>query len=174
MTIEYFIENWQTIDKKDIYFSNYEWEKISCYQKLSEAFIREFKNEVYWIYISSYQKLSEAFIGEFKDKVSWYYISYSQKLSEEFIRELKDKVIWECISDHQKLSGRFIDEFIDYMYYEKSFRNIYKERFYQYINSNIYTINKRELCCLGYQWNSNNKFTRLFNSTLPILFSEVL
>ncbi len=45
-----------------------------------------------------YQKLSENFIREFKDKVNWYNISYSQKLSENFIREFKDNVNWNSIS----------------------------------------------------------------------------
>jgi hypothetical protein len=47
---------------------------------------------VNWIYISYFQKLSEDFIREFKDKVSWDHISASQKLSEDFIRKFKYKV----------------------------------------------------------------------------------
>jgi len=108
----------------------------------------------------------------------WRKISDYKYLSEEFIKEFKNEVNWNDISCCQKLSARFIDEFIDYMYYKELFRNIYKERFYQYTNSNIYTINKRALCCLGYQWNSHYnspyKFTKLSNSTLPMIFSEVL
>ena len=197
MTIEYFLENWESIDKKDIDFSKEQWREISCYKYLSEVFIREFQNEVCWNYISESQKLSEAFIREFQDKVDWSRISYSQKLSEdfisefadrvdwynisfyqklseEFIREFKNKVNWHFISSCQTLSGRFIDEFIDYMYYENSFKNTYQERFYQSINSHLYTINKRGLCYLGYQWNIDKKFMKLSNSTLLIIFSEVL
>jgi len=199
MDIEYFIKNWESIDKKDINFSEEQWEEISkckylsegfmrefkdkvnwnyisVYQKLSEEFIREFRNRVDWGYISIDQKLSEGFMREFKDKVIWYNISQCQKLSEEFIREFKNKVNWHFISSCQTLSGRFIDEFIDYMYYENSFKNTYQERFYQSINSHLYTINKRALCCLGYQWYqwSGSKFIQLSNSTLPIIFSEVL
>jgi len=174
MDIKYFIKNWRTIDKKDINFSEEEWREISCYQKLSEDFIQEFKDKVDWEYISCYQILSEDFIREFINRIHWDGISYYQQLSEEFVQEFKNEVDWEYISRYQKLSSKFIDEFIDYMYYEKSFRNIYKERFYQYINPNIYTINKRELCCLSYQWNNDNKFIKLLNLTLPIIFSEVL
>jgi len=197
MDIEYFIENWKTIDKKDINFSENEWEKISYYkylseefirefqdevdwsrisihQTLSEEFIREFQDEVDWEKISYYKYLSEEFIREFKDKVNWFNISYNQTLSETFIREFKDNLNWGYISKYQILSSRFIDEFIDYMYYRKSFNNIYKERFCQYANLNVYTINKRVSCCLGYQWNSDNKFIKLFNSTLPMIFSELL
>ena len=42
--------------------------------------------------ISSYQKLSEEFIREFKDKVDWLYICRFQKLSEEFKKEFKKEL----------------------------------------------------------------------------------
>ena len=87
------------------------WTLISKHQKLSEDFIREFKDEVAWTRISSYQKLSEEFIREFQDKVYWSHISSYQKLSESFIREFKDKVYWDNISDIQKLSDNFCKEF---------------------------------------------------------------
>jgi len=45
-----------------------------------------------WVYISRYQKLSEDFIREFKDKLDWNYISRCQKLSDDFIREFKDYI----------------------------------------------------------------------------------
>ena len=64
-----------------------------------------------WIYISYHQKLSEGFIREFKDKVDWKYISRFQELSEEFIREFKDRVNWEYISVFQILSEGFREEF---------------------------------------------------------------
>jgi hypothetical protein len=41
----------------------------------------------YWDEISARKKLSEDFIKEFKDKVNWDNISQFQKLSEKFIRE---------------------------------------------------------------------------------------
>ena len=57
------------------------WFQISINQKLSENFIREFKDKVYWPSISIHQKLSENFIQEFKNKVSWIYILLYQNLS---------------------------------------------------------------------------------------------
>ena len=63
--------------------------KISRYQKLSEDFIREFKNRVEWGYISEFQKLSENFIREFKDKVDWYNIITNQELSKDFRKEFR-------------------------------------------------------------------------------------
>ena len=91
--------------------NNVDWYRISFNQKLSEDFIREFQNKVYWEYISIYQKLSEDFIREFQNKVYWEYISIYQKLSEDFIKEFQDEVYWNCISKYQKLSEDFIKEF---------------------------------------------------------------
>jgi len=89
------------------------WLEISQHQKLSENFIKEFRNKVSWYYISRRQRLSENFIKEFRNKVSWYYISRYQKLSEDFIREFKDEVDWSNISKYQTLSEDFIREFKD-------------------------------------------------------------
>ena len=92
---------------------NVDWYYVSDYNRLSEDFIREFKDMFYWPNISKNQKLSEDFIREFKGDVSWYWISSCQKLSEEFIREFKDRVSWVFISEYQKLSDGFIREFHD-------------------------------------------------------------
>jgi len=92
---------------------NVVWYKILMYQKLSEEFIREFEDKIKWYPISRYQKLSEEFIREFEDKIDWYRVSRYQKLSEEFIREFEDKINWYEISMYQKLSEEFIREFKD-------------------------------------------------------------
>ncbi|CCU55591.1 tryptophan repeat gene family [Choristoneura biennis entomopoxvirus] len=97
--------------KKFIYDTNINWSNISRCQKLSEDFIREFKDKVDWYNISIHQKLSEDFIREFKYKVNWCRISIYQKLSEDFIREFKNKVEWSNISISQRLSEDFIREF---------------------------------------------------------------
>ena len=47
-----------------------------------------------WIYINDCYKLSEDFIRRFKDRVNWYNVSTNQKLSEDFIREFKEEVDW--------------------------------------------------------------------------------
>ena len=121
--------------------SQIDWYYISIHQKLSEDFIREFKDEVDWDFISKYQKLSEEFIERNKDLVDWYYISLyqnlskefiernkdlvnwnlismSQKLSEEFIQRNKDLVDWDCISRYQKLSEEFIERNKDLVYWD--------------------------------------------------------
>ena len=126
------------------------WGCISKYQKLSESFIREFKDEVSWDYISKYQKLSESFIKEFKDKVNWSDISLDQKLSESFIREFKDKIDWYYIPKYQKLSESFIKEFKDKIYWDrisefqklsenfiKEFKDKVNKRTYKEVNRKI-------------------------------------
>ena len=112
---------------------NINWSKISTDYKLSENFIREFKDKVDWVYISKHQILSENFIKEFEDKVDWYNICVYQKLSEDFIREFKNKVIWIYISINQKLSENFIKEFksevdwFDVSVYQKLSENFIRE-----------------------------------------------
>ena len=96
-----------------------DWFNISCYQKLSEDFIRKYKYSVNWNLISSRQKLSENFIREFQDNVNWLAISSNQNLSENFIREFQYKVDWNLISKYQKLSEDFCREF-KYMLYIKN------------------------------------------------------
>ena len=60
-------------------------------QKILFKFI-QINNNVNWPSISFYYKLSENFIREFKDKVNWSGISYYQKLSENFKKEFKHKL----------------------------------------------------------------------------------
>lgn len=88
-----------------------DWPSISTYHRLSEDFIREFKDKLYWPAISACQVLSEDFISEFKDRVSWSAISEYQILSEDFIVKFKDHIIWYIISTHQRLSEDFIRKF---------------------------------------------------------------
>ena len=68
-----------------------DWERISHHQKLSEDFIREFKDKVDWENISACKKLSEDFIREFKDKVDWEYSSGCQNYQKNLFASLKIK-----------------------------------------------------------------------------------
>ena len=79
------------------------WIKLSSKCKLSEDFIREFKDNLNWNYISRNQKLSEDFIREFQDKVNWKYISEKQTLSKDFIREFQDRIKFEFLQDNKHL-----------------------------------------------------------------------
>lgn len=87
------------------------WEWISEGFKLSEDFIREYKDQVDWKRISRNQTLSKSFIREFKDQVDWWFISRHQTLSENFIKEFKDRVDWTAISYYKTLSKEFIREY---------------------------------------------------------------
>ena len=100
------------LDWEKYYDSDFDWKDYAFYRnnKLTEDFIREFKDKVSWTYISINQKLSEDFIREFKDKVDWEYISKYQKLSKDFIIEFKDRVNWTLISKYQNLSEEFNKE----------------------------------------------------------------
>jgi len=70
------------------------WDSISIYGKLSENFIREFKNKLNWYYISIYQTLSENFIREMQDKVSWPLLAsfHKNNMSKQFILEFQNKL----------------------------------------------------------------------------------
>ncbi len=78
--------------------------EVCKYQKLTEKFIRNHKNELDWNTISEYQKLSERFILEMSDYVNWVWISEKQKLSKEFILQNKDKLIMTRIFCRKKIS----------------------------------------------------------------------
>ena len=111
----YYISAYQKLSEDFIreFKDKVNWSNISVNQTISEDFIREFKDQVLWSGISRCQIISEDFISEFQDQVNWITISFNQKLSEDFIREFKDKVDWDSISVYQTLSESFIREFKD-------------------------------------------------------------
>jgi hypothetical protein len=84
--------------------------------KTKERLLRLAKNKG-WIWISARQKLSENFIREFKDKVEWEYISINQELSEDFIREFQDEVDWGDVSLYQEFSEDFYFDFANKIYF---------------------------------------------------------
>ena len=81
------IEEWE----KDLTLK-VRWKNISWHQKLTEAFIEKYQDQINWRSISCYQKLSESFIEKFQNKVEWVYISHFQKLSESFKKKWKHKL----------------------------------------------------------------------------------
>lgn len=86
------------------------------YQDLSEDFIESIAGRLDaddWRLISFRQKLSENFIRKYKDVIDWQTISSTQILSLEFIREFQDSVCWDDISAFQDLNMSFIKEFQD-------------------------------------------------------------
>jgi hypothetical protein len=128
-----------------------EWALISKIPKLSEEFIREFRDKVAWYYISEHQNLSEDFIREFQDYVDWDFISKNETLSEDFIREFKDKIEWPFISRYQLLSDDFLIEFKERIYWDGYMSNqfasffIIKKFISKLKRHNINCINKEHL-----------------------------
>lgn len=57
---------------------NLDWFGLCYDRKLSENFIKEFKNKICWPVVSMCQTLSEDFIREFQDQVNWYFIFHRQ------------------------------------------------------------------------------------------------
>lgn len=107
------------------------WKEISK-EKLSENFIREFKDKVHWGNISEYQELTDDFIDEFADVVNWRFISsnrfpsaklyskyisriywgyiYKYELPEDFIKQFECHMCWNKIAMRQQLSENLIIE----------------------------------------------------------------
>lgn len=71
---------WNSID-------NIDWEKISKYDTLSEAFMREFKDKIVWEWIA-YGDLSEGFMREFKDKLDLEGMMQDAAISKKLYKEL--------------------------------------------------------------------------------------
>ena len=138
-----------------------QWVDISAEQKLSEDFIREFKDYVDWGWISENQKLSESFIREFQDKVDWYWVSSHQKLSESFIREFQDKVDWGRISITQKLSEDFIREFQDRVkwYWISKFQKLSEDFIREFKN-------KADWVCISAHQKLSENFIREFKDDI--------
>jgi hypothetical protein len=91
----------------------HDWHGLS-HQKhlLDEAFVREFQNELMWLYVTFYARLSESFIIEFSDKISWRWVAVYQNVSEDFIRQHQDKIEFETLP-RRPLSEEFMREFAD-------------------------------------------------------------
>lgn len=68
------MEDFEYINKKigTSYASNDDinWNKLSCYKYLTEAFIEKFQDKLNWNNISYYQPLSEEFIEKHDNRVS--------------------------------------------------------------------------------------------------------
>lgn len=66
----------------------FNWQDVCLHQKLSEDFIREFKDKVDWNVISFYQKMSNKFILEFKDYLDWKSMRHNENLQKSTISNL--------------------------------------------------------------------------------------
>jgi len=105
------------------------WGYISRKCDVSEAFVREFINELSWE-VLVHKKFSEVFLREYAAQIPrnyWGYISTYQDLSEAFMRDYSTHLDWSEIPRRQKLSLEFIQEFRDiidsYLLPEADLRN---------------------------------------------------
>ena len=110
-------------EKKNVNeIDKFEWYLISQ-KKLSENFIREFKDKISWGEVSMTSTLSEEFIQEFADDVDWLFISSRQILSENFIIKNQNDVYWNFISKCQILSDDFLIKYSENIYWDWYFLN---------------------------------------------------
>jgi len=98
---------------------------------VSEEFLRHYIENRYiagpnWWPVHS-QKLSEQFIRDFRDKLDWLWICIHQNLTESFMREMKDYVRWNTAAEYQKMSSDFILEFVDRLNYYCLVKNKHKD-----------------------------------------------
>lgn len=89
------------------------WFWTSMYQKFSDKFIRENKNNLNWGLISKYQKLSEEIIEENKNLVDWDDIVRNQNLSINFIRRNKNYLNFNLVKRFQKIPRAILDEIFE-------------------------------------------------------------
>jgi hypothetical protein len=99
--------------------------------EVSEEFLRHYIENGYisgpnWWPVYR-QKLSEQFMRDFRDRVDWMSISICQDLTESFMREMKDDVLWNYAAENQKMSKDFIIEFHDRINYYCLIKNKHKD-----------------------------------------------
>jgi len=76
-----------------------------------------------FVVISSYQKLTEEFLEDFKDELDWFFISIKQELSEHQMEKYEDKLDWWLLSQWQNMSSEFIEKHRDKLDEEQLKRN---------------------------------------------------
>jgi hypothetical protein len=139
------------IIKEESSLTKEDWDIISTRNRLSEEFIREFRNSINWSQISFHQVISEDFICEFQDEVDWMEISFSQVLSEDFIKKFSGKVNWTEISSHQIMSSDFIFKnsnkinFAVYFNYQKANFDIIKKYIHKTTHKDIQDFKSKHL-----------------------------
>lgn len=93
------------LDEMSSYFiTPIEWGAVCEYQKLDQKFIDKYAD--YLIgneQLISKQRLSEEFMRLWRNKLNWYHLIANQKLSESFIEENIDRIgSWRAVFKYQK------------------------------------------------------------------------
>ena len=79
-----------------VLYDKINWAALAVTDKLSEEFIREFRDKLDWTRITMgyARKFSDSFIREMKDYIDWYYLFTERKnMSMDFIREIVKKLL---------------------------------------------------------------------------------
>ncbi len=78
------------------YIAGPDWNPVHL-QKLSEQFMRDFKDRLEWMWVCIHQNLTESFMREMKDYVKWSYAAENQKMSPDFILEFSHRLNYYCL-----------------------------------------------------------------------------
>lgn len=125
------------------------WNYIIKAQKLSEEFMREFKDKMDMNCATTQQIMSEDFIDEMKDKIPFKVIARYQTLSEDFIKKYWSELDWKYVSAHQHLSDEFIIENWDrinwgeYFYFNNRVNDLSEEFIFKHIDDIFADVNIR-------------------------------
>ena len=123
------------------------WNIIVQNQKLSEEFMREFKDKLDMLCVGTSQIMSEKFIEEMKDKLAFKTVARYHRLSEEFIRKHNDEMDWKYISKDQDMSESFLDEYMDRInWFEYFFRNSHRNN-YEFVTARAVNVAVFKCCC---------------------------
>lgn len=116
------------------------WNYIVKSQKLSEEFMREFRNEIDMKCAGTQQIMSEEFLNEMKDKVSFSTVARYHSLSEKFIERYSNDLNWKYISSQQIFSEQFMEKYWEkinwneYFYFTVKINELSEEFIFKHID----------------------------------------
>lgn len=100
--------------KKDNIIHSFSYNSIPTEDGVREFAERVWDNTQYWEQVITHCKLSESFIREFKDRFNISYIVYYQKVSKDFIREIMEDnnvIFWRNLCSSQNIGSEYFNEF---------------------------------------------------------------
>ena len=98
-------------------------------QKLSEQFMRDFRDRIDWMSICICQNLTESFMREMKDYVKWNYAAENQKMSKDFIIEFHDRINYYCLIKNRHKDMKKLSELLIYELSLVVDENLFKDTF---------------------------------------------
>lgn len=92
------------------------WDYLGVYRETSIDLAYKILDKINWPAYSAEGKMSEDFMREFKDKLDWTRVTmgYANRFSDQFIREMKDYINWYYIlRERKKISIDFLREIVN-------------------------------------------------------------